>query len=152
MDVQQQEAERMRIKQIMHRAKQDIEKIFMRMEQELSADLSQPAPIFTQIEQYFARPFSGIELETIRDWMDRYQPDLITVALREAALRNVRNVRYIDRILLNWEKAGITDPKAAMKHSAKFNQRTPTQQQPPQEAQEPQRKKAPFYNWLEERE
>lgn len=147
MNNEPQTAERMRVKQILHRAKQDIDKIFMRMEQELCADFTDPAPIFRQIEQYFARPFSGTELETIRDWMDRYQPDLIATALGEAGMNNIRNVRYIDTILLNWERQGITSPKAAIEHTQKFRQRA----SPEQPMMQPSQPKVPFYNWLEER-
>ncbi len=149
MNNEQQAAERMRVKQILHRAKQDIDKIFMRMEQELCADMTEPAPIFRQIEQYFGRPFSGMELEMIRDWMDKYQPDLIAMAVNEASIKNIRNVRYIDAILLTWEKAGIKDPKAAIEHTNQFRQRASPQQS--MQAIQESRPKVPFYNWLEER-
>lgn len=152
MDTQQQpqDAERMRVKQILHRAKQDIEKIFLRVEQELCADLSEPLPIFQQIEQYFGRPFSGAELEDIRFWMDKYPPELIQVAIGEASIRNIQNIRYIDRILLNWEKAGIRDAKAAVEKTTEFRQRASPQPQPAISVSSPP--KVPFYNWLEERE
>lgn len=150
MNNEPQTAERMRVKQILHRAKQDIDKIFMRMEQELCADMTKPAPIFEQIEQYFGRPFSGMELEMIRDWMDKYQPDLIAMAVNEASIKNIRNVRYIDAILLNWEKAGIKDPKVVIEHTNQFRQRASPQQA--MQAIQESRSKVPFYNWLEERE
>lgn len=151
---QQQDAERMRVKQILHRAKEDIEKIFLRVEQELCADLSEPLPIFQRIEQYFGRTFSGAELEDIRFWMDKYPPELIEVAINEASTRNIRNVRYIDRILLNWEKEGIRDAKAAIEKTAEFRQRASPKQQPPVSVSPSQtsQPKVPFYNWLEERE
>lgn len=151
MNNEQQAAERMRVKQILHRAKQDIDKIFMRVEQELCADMAEPAPIFGEIERHFGRLLTGAELETVRDWMDRYQPDLIAVALNEAAIKNIQNVRYIDVILLNWEKQGITSPQAAIEHSQKFRQRASPRQESIQPIQESQ-PKVPFYNWLEERE
>lgn len=148
---EQQAAERMRVKQILHQAKVDIGKIFTRVENELCADLSAPAPIFTQIEQHFARPLSPFELEMVREWMDKQSPELIEAALREAATKNIRNVRYIDTILVNWERAGIKDAKAAIEHSARFRQKAaPIENAPPQLIEE-NRNAPQFYNWLEER-
>lgn len=151
MNNEQQTAERMRVKQILHKAKQDIDKIFMRMEQELCADMAEPAPIFKQIEQHFGRLLSGMELETVRDWMDKYPPDLIALALKEASARNIQNVRYIDKVLFNWEKAGINDPKAAIEHTNQFRQRASPQHQPTMQPSPQSQPKVPFYNWLEER-
>ncbi|GLC87517.1 DnaD domain-containing protein [Lysinibacillus piscis] len=150
MNNEQQNAERMRVKQILQRGKQDIEKIFMRMEQELCADISEPAPIFAEIEKRFGRPFSGVELQIISDWIDKYTSDLIIAALNEATVRNVQNIKYIDKILFNWEKAGITDAKAAIEYTQKFGQRASPQQPVPQSQES--NPAVPFYNWLEERE
>ena len=45
----------------------------------------------------------------INDWIeeDKYKTDLILLALREAVLSQAYNLKYIDRILLSWEKQGI---------------------------------------------
>lgn len=142
------EEEKLRIKQIMSRAKKDIEQIFMRMEQELLAGAA-PIPIFQKIEQYIGRTFSSIEIQTIQEWLSKYHPDLIEVALNEASIRNVRNIRYIDKILINWENAGVQDPKAAIEMSTKFKQQNNTQQV---ETTPTNTRTVPFYNWLEERE
>ena len=57
----------------------------------------------------FGRDLSPIELEMINDWIeeDKYKTDLILLALREAVLSQAYNLKYIDRILLSWEKQGI---------------------------------------------
>lgn len=68
--------------------------------------------IFNQIESEFGRPLSPIEIETINQWIidDEYKPEMIKLALRESVLNQVYSLKYIDRILVNWEKANITTP------------------------------------------
>ena len=65
--------------------------------------------IFNAFQVEFGRDLSPIELETINDWIeeDKYKTDLILLALREAVLSQAYSLKYIDRILLSWEKQGI---------------------------------------------
>lgn len=69
--------------------------------------------IFNQIETEFGRPLSPIELEMISQWLDEdhYQVDVIRLALKEAVLNQVYNLKYMDRILLNWQKKHLTTPE-----------------------------------------
>ena len=62
--------------------------------------------VFNQIEIEFGRPLSPIEQEMIRDWLntDHYLPEVILLALREAVLNSAYSLKYMDRILLNWER------------------------------------------------
>ncbi|MBT9672870.1 DnaD domain protein [Secundilactobacillus kimchicus] len=62
--------------------------------------------VFQQIEQEFGRPLSPIELEMISQWLDQdhYEPELVLLALKEAVLSQVYSLKYMDRILLSWEK------------------------------------------------
>ncbi|SEM49145.1 DNA replication protein DnaD [Ligilactobacillus sp. WC1T17] len=68
--------------------------------------------IFNKFQAEFGRPLSGFEMETIRSWLDEdhYQPDIILLALREAVLNQVYNLKYIDRILISWEKQHVKTP------------------------------------------
>ncbi|MFT8458028.1 MAG: DnaD domain protein [Liquorilactobacillus ghanensis] len=65
--------------------------------------------VFQAIEKEFGRTLSPIEMETIEQWFseDHYQPELILLALREAVLSQAYSLKYIDRILLSWEKKNI---------------------------------------------
>lgn len=65
--------------------------------------------VFQQIEQEFGRGLSPIELETISQWLDQdhYQPELVLLALKEAVLSQVYSLKYMDRILLSWEKKNL---------------------------------------------
>ncbi|MGX7108558.1 DnaD domain-containing protein [Facklamia miroungae] len=60
-------------------------------------------------EEEFGRSLSSVELEMLHQWIQKegYQPDLVHQALKEAAIRQVFNLKYIDRILLNWQKQNI---------------------------------------------
>ncbi|WP_105956012.1 DnaD domain-containing protein [Apilactobacillus quenuiae] len=68
--------------------------------------------VFKQIESEFGRPLSPMELEEISDWIDKdkYNTKLISLALREAVLNQVYSLKYIDRILINWNKSNIRTP------------------------------------------
>lgn len=65
--------------------------------------------LFKKIEVEFGRMLSPIEIETVTAWLqqDHYRPELIELALREAVLNQVYSLKYIDRILLAWEKKNI---------------------------------------------
>ncbi|GEL14366.1 DnaD domain protein [Pediococcus cellicola] len=73
--------------------------------------------IFAQIESEFGRPLSPIEYETINQWLndDHYAPEMISLALKEAVLSQAYSLRYMDRILLNWEKKHLTSVSQVQK-------------------------------------
>ncbi|MFC6182052.1 DnaD domain-containing protein [Lactiplantibacillus daowaiensis] len=66
--------------------------------------------VFQNIEKEFGRGLSSFEMEFISKWFDEdhYQPEIIDLALREAVLSQVYNLKYMDRILLNWSKRHLT--------------------------------------------
>lgn len=64
--------------------------------------------LFSIFEREFGRTLSSIECELINAWKDsNYSEDLIKEALKEAVLNGVSNLRYIDKILYEWNKKGI---------------------------------------------
>ena len=65
--------------------------------------------VLALIEQEFNRQLSGFEIEMISGWIhkDNYPQELIVAALKEAILNQAHNVKYIDRILLDWKNKGI---------------------------------------------
>ena len=65
--------------------------------------------VYQNIEVEFGRLLTPMELETIDAWLnkEKYSPELIVLALREAVLNQVYNLKYIDKILLSWEKQNI---------------------------------------------
>lgn len=64
--------------------------------------------VYEMIEKEFGRTLSSIEYEIIRAWLDsHFSEELIKEALKEAVLNNVFSLKYIDKILYEWNKKGI---------------------------------------------
>lgn len=89
---------------------------------------TEPVAIYTRFEQAFGRPLSPIEIENIHMWtnQDGYQEELILTALREAATVGKLHIRYIDRILLEWQKQQITSVEQARLYSLNFRRQQTT--------------------------
>jgi DNA replication protein len=83
------------------------------------------AQLFQTFEEEFGRPLSVMELEQIVLWIDQdgHHPEVIREALREAVLGGVYSVKYIDRILLDWQKKRITTAEQAKSYREKFRNR-----------------------------
>lgn len=63
--------------------------------------------IYSKFEKEFGRTLSPVEYETISKWIESNIPiDLIEAALKEAILSGVNSIRYIDKILFEWNKKG----------------------------------------------
>lgn len=71
--------------------------------------MSDTEELFRKIEVEFGRPLSPIEQEQIHQWIDddHYSVELIDLALREAVLNQAYSLKYMDRILISWEKSNI---------------------------------------------
>lgn len=68
--------------------------------------------IYSKIENDFGRTLSPVEYETINNWIESNIPiDLIESALKEAILNGVTSIRYIDKILFEWNKKGYKSSK-----------------------------------------
>ena len=64
--------------------------------------------LFELFEQEFGRTLSSIEYELINAWIDSgYSEEIIILALKEAVYNGVFNLKYIDRILYQWNKKGL---------------------------------------------
>lgn len=103
--------------------------------------------LYTIFETEFGRPLSPLECETLAMWLDEdhQNPSIIKAALQEAVLSNKLNFRYIDRILFEWKKNGITTIEQARLQGKKFRQHRKKTSEPVQKTS----KAVPFYNWLE---
>jgi DNA replication protein len=56
-------------------------------------------------ETEFGRPLSYLEIQTIKQWLvEGYDEQKILSALRTALGSKVKNIRYIDKILLEWRQ------------------------------------------------
>ena len=67
--------------------------------------------IYETIEKELGRTLSPIEYETISGWLNsNITEEMIKEALKEAVLNGVRNLKYIDKILYDWNKKGYKKP------------------------------------------
>ncbi len=88
-----------------------------------STSNSDNSNIFEIIEKEFGRTLSPIEYEIIKAWLDGgFSEELIKEAIKEATLNNVSNLRYIDKILFEWGKAGIKTAADVEKNKKKRNE------------------------------
>ena len=61
-------------------------------------------------------PVAGkIERDRLIDLTDEYSPLWVTEAIKEAALSNARNLRYITAILERWKREGFKAPRKGVK-------------------------------------
>ena len=64
--------------------------------------------IYAMFESELGRTLSSLEYEMINKWIEKgVEEETIKNALKEAVLNNVRNFKYIDKIIYEWTKKGI---------------------------------------------
>ena len=82
-----------------------------------SQQTSASRQVLNQVETEFGRPLSPIEQQTVRAWLrdDHYSPELVSLALREAVLNQAYSLKYMDRVLLSWEKNNLRTPEAVQR-------------------------------------
>ena len=65
--------------------------------------------LYDNFEKEFGRTLSPMEYQLISGWLDsNYSEEIINCALKEAVFNGVSNLKYIDKILYEWSKKGIT--------------------------------------------
>ncbi len=63
--------------------------------------------IFSIFESNFGRTLSNMDYEIINAWIDKgFSEDLIIAALKEAVYNGAPNLRYIDKVLYEWNRKG----------------------------------------------
>ena len=96
--------------------------------------------IYAIFEEEFARPMTSTEYEIINAWLEKgYSEELIKGALKEAIYNGVKNLRYIDKILYEWQKKGFKTLKEVNEHLENRHENK-------------ERKELFDYNWLEDEE
>ncbi|WP_423189188.1 DnaD domain-containing protein [Alkalibacterium sp. f15] len=107
--------------------------------------------LYQLFEEEFGRSLSAMEIQTLNIWVeeDKYLPELIEMALKEAVLNQVYSLKYIDRILLTWEKKNIRTRDQVEKESKRF--RKNQSNDVTKEKSDPDEKPVPMYNWLKDK-
>ena len=120
----------------------DITNTYRAMVSDININIKKQATtnIYTIFEKEFGRPLSPVEYEIIKAWITSgISEELIKGALKEAVFNNVRNLRYIDKILSEWEKKGFKSVDEVDSYLKKKESNNPKQE-------------LCDYNWLEDEE
>lgn len=83
------------------------DKITLKMMDKMNKKEEAEVNIFDVIASEFDRKLTPMECEMITAWKENnYSNELIIEAIREATLNGVSSLRYIDKILYEWNKKG----------------------------------------------
>lgn len=96
-------------------------------------ETSTKVEIVQLIEREFGRMLSPIEIELAGIWAQSYTYEDVIDALKEAVLSDVKNMKYIDKILQNWSQGGRR--KTSTKSDVSMKEQTVLLDD--------------YYNWLE---
>lgn len=77
--------------------------------------------IYSEFEKEFGRTLSPIEYELIGSWGEVNGEEIIELALKEAVYNGVTNLRYIDKILHEWNRKGFKTKEDIQKDKASFS-------------------------------
>ena len=94
--------------------------------------------IYDIFEKEFGRTLSPMEYEIIGAWQKNFSDEIIIEALKEAVYNNVNNLRYIDKILSEWNKKGFKTSKDIEEDRKNFKRKD--------------KKELVDYDWLNENE
>ena len=130
------------------------EKLFALEQNEVTAELTQnkttsKQEVYKNIEVEFGRLLTPMELQTIDSWLntENYSPELIVLALREAVLNQVYSLKYIDKILLSWEKQNIKTSADVQRLCQQRRQEMAKKAQPTAPKQNKAKPSIPMYDW-----
>lgn len=98
--------------------------------------------VFSILEREIGKQLSPMEIEIVKAWKEsNYSDEMIKEAIKESVINNATSLRYIDKILYEWAKRGITTKEKIEENRKNFRQR------------EKEKKKniKPFdYDWLDD--
>lgn len=130
----------------------ELQKQSQQLHQEAAA-ADQVRALYQTFQEEFGRTLSPLEYERIGQWLelDRYAPELIRLALKEAVLNQAMSLNYIEKILLNWESRNITTPQQVEgERERRRRQQLQKEAQRQPEAKSSNKPKVTLHNWLEE--
>lgn len=83
---------------------------FLLVESKKEVEEIQEISVLEVFETEFGRSLSPMELSYLRTWKEefRYSDEMLIQALKEAVKSQVLSFRYMEAILNNWSKTGIT--------------------------------------------
>lgn len=125
----------------------EAEKIQQQERLEQQERVSSPSTIGQIIkifEQELGRPLTSIECEVIDTWISsQFTEELILAAFKRGVMAGIRNFRYIDSILREWEKKGLRTLQEVEADDAYFQSRHEKTRVKKTSPQQPDRKVPP---------
>lgn len=97
----------------------NLEGLYATFNDQINNELSETKKedIFMIFEKEFGRTITAMEYEIINAWMEKdFSEEIILAALKEAVYNGVTNLRYIDKILYEWQKKGFKNAKDVDDH------------------------------------
>lgn len=95
----------------------------------INKEEKQQTNIYDIFEKEFGRTISPMEYQIIGAWIDNgTSEETILLALKEATYNGVSNLRYIDKIISEWNKKGIKTQEDVEKSRINFKQKKETKQ------------------------
>lgn len=89
----------------------------------LNCDREIRMELYRAFEEEFGRPLSPIEVDQIRLWMEQTNKELTLEALRRAVLMGKHNFKYIDSIILEWQKNNLRSINEVMEYEKNYQNR-----------------------------
>lgn len=77
--------------------------------------------VFDYLEEEFGKLLSPMEIEVVKTW--NYDIEIIKLAIKEASTNNQRSIKYIDKILYNWEQANLKSSEEVIRYCENFRSR-----------------------------
>ena len=95
-------------------------KITLKLIEEFNKENDKDINVYSILEEEFNRKLTPMECEMVDDWKKNdYSNEIIKEAVREATLNGVSSLRYIDKILIEWNKKGYKNKDDIKKKNKK---------------------------------
>lgn len=75
--------------------------------------------VFETFETLLGNPLSQLELQYLHDWLNIFDDDVVLLALDTAVNNKAKSFKYINKVLADWQAAGIKDTESARQHMKK---------------------------------
>lgn len=86
-------------------------------------DRENTAQLLFIAESYIGRPLTPSEMKSILFFTDvlQFSDDLIDYLIQYCVDRGKKDFKYIEKVAVSWAESGITTPKQAQRHAAKYD-------------------------------
>lgn len=99
----------------------NLDSLYEKLAFSLNDTAKESSNLYSVFETEFGRTLSPMEYQIIGSWIEAgYNEELIKLAIKEATYNNVRTLRYIETIIVEWGKKGIKTKEDVEKNRKQF--------------------------------